>query len=227
MSTSMNRILSTITLLLAGCAAGSDDPTGQGGGEEQPHQDTPAEAFQKHCSACHGPEGVGSEYGPQIQNPVVDYAMYVTRTGRNEMGYASGMKGFPAENIPDEDMLGIIEFLREAKKPKDGEGLYVRFCANCHGAAASGGRVDKALLGEAEGDEFAETIREGEGDDDYGDREEYMPSYPSSELTDEEVELIRVYVESLGPGEDDDEEEEEEEDEDEEEEDDDDDEDEE
>lgn len=211
MNTNMNRIFLTIGLLLAGCAAGSDDTVGEGGGDTEPQKDTPAEAFQKHCSSCHGDEGVGSEFGPQIQNPVSDYAMYVIRTGRDEMGFSSGMKGFPAENIPDEDMLAIVDFLREAKKPKDGEGLYVRFCANCHGAGAEGGRVDKALLGEAEEDEFAETVREGEGDDDYGDREEYMPSYPSSELTDEEVELIRVYVESLGPGEDDDDDDEEEE----------------
>jgi len=202
----LERPLVVISALIFGCATGANDPESHGGGTAQ--EVTPQKLYEQRCGSCHGAAGVGTEVGPQIQNPVVGYATYVTRTGRNEMGYPNGMNPIAEAGLPDEDLSAILDFLGEAKKPADGQGLYVRFCANCHGVDANGGRVDKALLGEAEEDEFVEAIREGEGDQNYGDREEYMPSYSSTDLTEQEGELIRVYVASLGPGEEEEEEDE-------------------
>ena len=83
-----------------------------------------------------------------------------------------------------------------------GSALYVRFCGNCHGADARGGRVGKDLLHELhEGaEEFVEKVREGEGGVDYGARTEYMPSWPSNEISDADIEAIVVYLSGLPGG---------------------------
>jgi mono/diheme cytochrome c family protein len=75
---------------------------------------------------------------------------------------------------------------------------YVRFCRNCHGADAHGGRVGESITGES--DELHEAVREGHGGDRYADRTEYMPAWTTAELSDVEVALVADYLATLPPG---------------------------
>lgn len=200
---------------LAACAAGETTPVGVGtaGGDEGGGGAAPAPTaeslYAQQCSACHGPAGEGGPSGPQILSPVAGYATFVVRQGRDEMGYPGPMPAFPADYLEDAELQAVLDFLSAPPKPATGEGLYRRFCGNCHGDDARGGRVGEAL-GEAarEGDEFLEVVREGSGGSAYGDRTEYMPAWDGGGLTDSEVEAIRSHVVSVAPGEEDDDEDE-------------------
>jgi mono/diheme cytochrome c family protein len=74
----------------------------------------------------------------------------------------------------------------------------VRFCANCHGADARGGRVGKGIIDEV--DDIDERVREGHGGTDYGARYDFMPSWSTSDLTNADVSSIAAYLQTLGGG---------------------------
>jgi mono/diheme cytochrome c family protein len=163
----------------------------------------PLETFRENCAQCHGTGGAGGAKGPQILNPVNAYATYVVRNGRGiEMGFADEMPMVPTYQISDADLQAILTMLGEATKPTTGEGLYVRFCGNCHGADAWGGRVGKGLTDEL--DELREAVRDGHGGSRFGERDEYMPAWTSSALANPDIALIEAYLPSLPPGPDDD-----------------------
>lgn len=197
--------------LLGACASGGIGGDDDGGAKKKgpPASDpTTAEVFASQCASCHGPSGEGTHLGPHILNPVAGFAHYVARTGRNEMGYSGAMPSFTAEAVSDEQLTAIIDWLRSAEKPTTGAELYERFCTHCHGADAKSGRVGKNVAKEAgEGaNEIREHVRQGHGGTDYGDRKEYMPAWPVSELTNPEVDAIAAYLKTLsgGGGDDDD-----------------------
>jgi mono/diheme cytochrome c family protein len=158
--------------------------------------------FAAHCSACHGVDAGGGELAPQIRNPVVGFATWVVRHGRDDMPFEGPMSPIVVEVLPDEDLAKIIAHLRGFAVPDDGEGLYLRFCGNCHGADAWGGRVGVDLTHEAsEGvEEFLEIVREGHGGADYGARTEYMPAWPADEITDDDVAAIVAWLQTVAPG---------------------------
>ncbi|MGE0396589.1 MAG: c-type cytochrome [Kofleriaceae bacterium] len=168
---------------------------------DDPDQAADGEAvYRETCMQCHGDTGEGSVKGPQILSPVIPYATYVTEQGRGqEMGYADAMPAYAAELTSDE-IAAVMAWLSRPAKPTDGAGLYTRFCGNCHGADAYGGRSGEDLTGEVdEADEVMEKVREGHGGASYGDRTKYMPSWQDGELTDAEVALITSYIASLPP----------------------------
>jgi mono/diheme cytochrome c family protein len=158
-----------------------------------------AELYRETCSGCHGADATGTTAAPQILSPVRPYATFVVRNGRsNEMGFTTGMDAFDSVALPDEDLTAILVWLSAAPNPTTGEGLYVRYCGNCHGADAQGGRTGEDLTGEIdEVDEVFEKIRDGHGGTRYADRTEYMPAWSRAELADHEIEAIRAYIASL------------------------------
>lgn len=170
------------------------------GGDDPQHAEGEA-VYRESCMQCHGDTGEGSVKGPQILSPVIPYATYVTRTGRaQEMGYADAMPAFAGE-LGDEEISAVLAWLSLPPKPTDGAGLYTRFCGNCHGADAFGGRVGEDLTGEVgEGaGEVMEKVREGHGGTSYGNRTKYMPSWSVAELTNAEVASITSYIALLPP----------------------------
>lgn len=159
-------------------------------------------AFTELCSHCHGPGGDGTSDAPQIREPVHAYAEFTVRTGRmDQMGFGQDMPSFDAGSLADADLADILAFLDRAPRPTDGHGLFVRFCANCHGADARGGRVGEGIAGEA--DDVFERVRGGHGGTSYGARREYMPAWSTSQLSDDEVDAIASYLGTLPGGGDD------------------------
>lgn len=150
--------------------------------------------FFAHCEGCHNEGGAGSLIAFQVQSPLVDYATFVIRNGRNDDFFAVEMPSYSEDDLSDDELNSILFFLRQAPKPTDGAGLYARFCANCHGDDALGGVVDKPIRDEA-GDSL-EKAREGEGNDPR-DRSEFMPQFSPSDLSDEEISQIVSFLLSL------------------------------
>jgi mono/diheme cytochrome c family protein len=145
--------------------------------------------------------GTGTSIAPSIQEPVRDYATFVIRTGRDEEFYSSTMPAFAESELSNAELEAILTFLHMPPRPTDGEGLYGRFCGNCHGKDALGGRVEKNLLKEVKegAGEFSEEVREGHGGSHFGQRFSYMPSWVASDLSDPEVSKIVDYLASLTP----------------------------
>ncbi len=171
---------------------------------DPPDSDPGAEVvdvFRENCARCHGPNGEGTDVAPQIQSPVRAYATFVVRNGRaDQMGFGGAMPSFAAADLPDLD--AIFAWLDRPPHPTGGQALYVRYCANCHGADAQGGRVEQGVTHEArEGsDEISEKVRDGHGGANYGARTKYMPAWTTGELSDADVAAIASYLVTLPPG---------------------------
>ena len=167
---------------------------GSGGMAPVPREpQTWQEHYQVKCAACHGANGEGAPLGPQIKSPVYPYATWVTRNGRSGVGFSSVMPAYSEAELPGPMLDGILNWLAEAPKPRDGQGLNARFCANCHGSDGRGGPTRAGILGE-DLDEYIETVRDGEGGRNYGDRGEYMPAWGRLDLTDADIRLIHAYL---------------------------------
>ncbi len=178
-----NDIIAKIQEYLSGLAVDFSTLTGE-------------EYFARVCASCHGAEGEGTRRGPEVRNPVRGYATYVVRRGRSSIAeYLNDMPGYDTDSLSDRQLTEILDFLGKAPHPTDGLGLYNRFCSNCHGKDARGGPVGEKILDET--DEFREKVREGEGGRNYSDRREYMPSWSSSELSNEEIDKMSAYVRRL------------------------------
>lgn len=194
----MTRGLLCFLVVVVVAACGNDSRDGFGSDDTT---DPPADpdlieegriAFEQTCGRCHGLDGAGlAGKGPQVLNPVSGFARHTVRNGRSaQLGFETGMDAFSEEVVSDNVLDAMIAFLRSAQKPTTGEGLYVRFCGNCHGADALGGRVGE----EVDAEKLAEQVREGNQGNQYGSAE-YMPSWASPEITDAEVALIQAWVE--------------------------------
>jgi mono/diheme cytochrome c family protein len=157
-----------------------------------------AELYDIWCAECHGDEGEGSNDAFQIQNPIVNYATFVIRNGRDTFTFSDDMPAFDTDTLTDDEMNSIIYFLRQAEKPTNGAGLYARFCANCHGDNSNGGVVGVSAAEEAQDkpEEVLETVREGEGES-AAQRFEYMPAFPAADLSNSEVNKITDFLLSL------------------------------
>ncbi len=149
--------------------------------------------YQKKCASCHGIGAAGTELGFPIRFAHPDFLKWVVRNGRPGVVYPGEMPAYTADQISDQQLDEMIEWLHLADRPTTGKGLYDAFCANCHGTDARGGYSQKNLASRAEA---WETIREGEGSNP-ASRTSYMPSWNSMEITDAEVRQIEQYMGSL------------------------------
>jgi len=190
-------VRSLLLVILAACGAdymAGDPAPGTG-------SDAPIDLYRDSCASCHGADGEGTADAPQIREPVHAYATYVIRAGRaSEMGYAQAMPAFATDDLPE--LEPIFAFLDRAPRPTDGHGLYRRFCGNCHGADASGGRVGESA--KEDRGEIVEKVREGKDGSNFGARKKYMPAWTAAQLTDIEVDAIAAYLSTLPGGGDDD-----------------------
>jgi mono/diheme cytochrome c family protein len=118
------------------------------------------------------------------------------------------MNIFPAPMVPldmtfvsDAELGMIISYLSDKTKfpqPTTGEGLYLDYCANCHGADGKGAGTTRDLTGIADlATEIPEHVRAGAHAGEFNLRIEYMPAQDMTALTDAELMLITTHVEGL------------------------------
>ena len=159
--------------------------------------------FASMCASCHGPDAEGTTLAPSNRNPNEGYATWIARNGRDDLPFDLAMPMFTTDALSDAELEAILDHLRAFAKPTDGEGLFARFCANCHGADGWGGRVGvdvtRELADKGEVD-VREQIRDGNGGTSYALRTEFMPPFPESELTDDEVARIVASIATLPLG---------------------------
>lgn len=198
-----------VLLSLAACASDSDDSAGDtagptttdasSSGADSSSTGEPIDGeqlFLGTCAPCHGTQGEGTVLGYAVQHPERGYATWVVRNGRMGTELApSIMSPYSEAAFSDAELEAMFDYLDSFPKPSDGEGLYLDYCRNCHGEDAAGGEAQKDIrfeLGEA-----LEKVREGEGGTNYGARLNYMPSWTSAELSDDDVAAIVAYIQSL------------------------------
>jgi mono/diheme cytochrome c family protein len=160
-----------------------------------PPPPTGREVFALVCASCHGDDGEGTANGPQIESPVVGYATWVVRNGRARTRYPNPMVAYPEAAVSADQLTEILTWLRSFPKPQTGEGLYTRFCGNCHGPQGRGGRTEG--IGGNLGD-IRERVRRGHGGSNYAS--EYMPAWGPDELSDNDLALIAQYLSTFGRG---------------------------
>jgi mono/diheme cytochrome c family protein len=151
------------------------------------------ELFIAQCSACHGADALGTEIAPEVQHPTVDFTTWVVRNGFSG-AYDSPMPAYDEAVLSDSDLNLIIEYLRGLPEADTSEGLYLDYCANCHGADARGGPAHKHIAGK---DEFDEILRKGKGGDQFSSRTLYMPKWTNDELSSDVIDSLQDYVGSL------------------------------
>jgi mono/diheme cytochrome c family protein len=171
----------------------TDGDTGDGDGDEDM---TGQQLFMTLCSGCHGLEAEGSAIAYELRHPHDDFARWVIRNGRMSIEFQNQMPQFTPEQLSDDELDRILEYLDSFPQPTTPEGLYLDYCRNCHGVDALGGVVGEELT-EASLDEFFEKVREGEGGTNYGARTQFMPARTPDELSDAEIEAIFDYVSTL------------------------------
>jgi mono/diheme cytochrome c family protein len=179
----------------AGLGAGGAAGSGMGLAGGGPVSNAPADVFEYYCSGCHEAKGVGGKYAPEIQHPVRDYSSWVVRNGLPGVNFRDPMEAIPANVISDAVLETIWDWLDEPAQPTTGEGLYLDYCANCHGADGKGGITMRPITNELPN--LKKEVRSGSHLGQFDQRREYMSAFPTSVLTDAELTLIYNYVDSL------------------------------
>ena len=148
------------------------------------------ETYANQCASCHGPEGQGTDKGPIIQFTFPAYGKWVTRNGREGIGYPGPMTAYPTTRVTDVQLDEIVDFLHAQTRPTSGQDLHDTFCGNCHGVDGANGPAASSLGGF--GSSLSD-VRRGHGGTNYGSRRNYMPAWSTTELTNSEVIAIDVY----------------------------------
>ena len=174
--------------LLGGATAAPESPDPSTGS-------TPAlQVYASQCAACHGPEGLGTPLGTPIRLRDPDLTRFTVRQGRNGLGNPTTMPIYTRDDISDEQLTEIIDWLDAFPNPTTGEGLYNQFCSNCHGVDGRGGTSFEPVAGTLRAQS---AIREGHGAERYVERRSYMPSYTEDQISDAEIVLIEQYIRSM------------------------------
>ena len=152
-------------------------------------------AYVLNCAMCHGEQGVGGMFAPEIQHPVRDYATWVVRHGRAVTTFPKPMEIVGPDKLSDADLMLIWDYLDKPPQPTTGQALYLDYCGNCHGADGLGGPTTRNITMEL--DKLKDNVRKGTHPGEFDMRKEYMPAFSTMRLSDAEVQLIYDYVDSL------------------------------
>lgn len=171
------------------------------------------------CNACHGDQGQGTVLGPEIQHPMADHfeEIVANGTGTHVLDTYQGQSAMIAYgNIlskPERD--SIRDWLAAFPQPTTGAALFADYCAHCHGDDARGGAkvsdgppiVVEAYATAYHSAPFINLDRNGEiayvraghtqensTPIEPAERRGYMPAFPSSVISDQELTLILDWV---------------------------------
>jgi len=160
------------------------------------------------CVNCHGDEGEGlMDRGPEIKHPNRELFDFMVRQGDAMPlpAYRDAMPPVTTAMISDPILDEIYTWLNSFPKPTTGAELYADYCSYCHGADGRGG-LTQGYVNASHSAPYDETgagflqhvrdghLREGASPVDASDRNTWMPPFPASVLTDQEVALIEAWL---------------------------------
>ena len=145
------------------------------------------------CSGCHGADGQGvASVGPEILHPTADYTVWLVRNGRKHPQYNLAMPAYTQNQLSDNELNQIIDWLSAAPKPTTGEGLYRDYCYHCHednGRGTAGHNAKGRTVSQ-----LTTNIRNGHNLSNFGTRNKYMPKWNVNELTTSDIQKIQTYA---------------------------------
>jgi mono/diheme cytochrome c family protein len=156
------------------------------------------------CTSCHQPNAQGfTSIAPEIRHTPAAYARWIVRQGRIDYkGMPTGMTPYPPTTtdpmkmpaVTDAELDAIIAWSNGLPKPTSAAGMYQDFCGNCHGPVnPTGGAVPYKIQGLPKATVDA-AVRNGFAVNDPSKRDEYMPAFDTTLLTDADLTLIRQYI---------------------------------
>jgi cytochrome c553 len=161
------------------------------------------------CGNCHGEEGEGIvNRGPEIKHPNRELFDFLVRQGDAMplVAYRDPMKPVTTAMISDPILDEIYTWLNSFPKPTTGAALFADYCSYCHGPDGRGGstqgyaKESHSAPFEPQGAEFLKKVRDGHirsgagGTVPVSNRTEWMPPFPATLLTDQEVALIEAWL---------------------------------
>lgn len=154
------------------------------------------QVYERLCVSCHGEQGEGIDtVGMQLRYDDDTFSRYWIRNGRAATGgFADDMPAYASDVISDTQIDEMMTFINQAQHPTTGEGLYLQYCANCHGVTGGGGPSGHGIRGDSG---ITGVSRNGKGGSSYGARRDYMTSWSTSQLSDTELQMIGAYVGGL------------------------------
>jgi ubiquinol-cytochrome c reductase cytochrome c subunit len=141
----MKSALLVVVMLLAAATPASAQTR-----PEDPGRDT----FIARCASCHGSEGDGTQFGPDLRGVGAAAADFQLRTGRMPLAEPGAQTIRKPRAFTDEQINELVTYvaalgdgpeipsvdLRDAELSR-GSQLFASNCAACHGATANGGAV--------------------------------------------------------------------------------------
>lgn len=156
------------------------------------------------CVSCHQADAQGfTSIAPEIRHTPAAYAKWIVRSGRIDYkGVQTGMTAYPATTtdpvkmpaVTDPELDAIIAWTNALPKPTTALGMYQDFCGNCHGPTnPTGGAVPYKIQGLPKAT-VDSAVRNGFAVGDPSKRDEYMPAFDQTLLTEADLALIRQYI---------------------------------
>lgn len=174
-----------------------------------------AETYVSVCATCHGSRGEGN-IGPALNNTILDAGALTEVISKGKTGKITAMpawsqeQGGPLKKHQIKDLVDFIsnwhnEFLEDAERKHTvtaaaplsqekaqtarGKDLYMASgCSVCHGSSGGGTSFAPKVTG-VSSDAIIKQVRTP--------RTSAMPSFSSAKLSDEELNAIVVFIDSL------------------------------
>ncbi len=136
--------------------------------------------YRESCERCHGANAEGTSLFE------FSIAGFENTTGVVRKGLRS-MPAFP--HFTDQTIESIEIFLANQEFPNltTGQEFFTFYCQRCHGARGEGTSLGDNIRGE-DLDDWIEAVREGP---------DTMPSYTVQQIDDQQIALMRDYIEGL------------------------------
>ena len=112
------------------------------------------DVFTARCASCHGAEGDGTQFGPDLRGVGAASADFQLRTGRMPLSEPGAQAIRKPQALSDEQIRALVTYVASlgdgpeipsvdltAAEVSRGSQLFANNCAACHGATANGGAV--------------------------------------------------------------------------------------
>ena len=172
--------------------------------DDDPLAETGPALYQLRCAVCHGTSGEGRpgegiQAGPPLQGLPVAYVDLTLRTGRMPLAYKPA--GVPEDRLADDERAELVAWAEEALAleggipevgagdPAQGQVVYQRHCAACHGASGGGGIAGGGTqvppVHDTDAVAVVEAVRVGPFE---------MPAFDDQVVSEEEADDVAAYV---------------------------------